>query len=116
MNTSQTPEGVFAVVDVSPLYAEMGGQVGDTGTLTIERDKTTYTWRGFRHTYGQKVRGQRTRSTGRTGMTVGVLRKSIMKAAGPAQAAQAQAQATAAAPAAGEAKKEVKPKEAPKKE
>ena len=25
------------------------------------------TWVGFRHQYGQKVRGQRTRSTGRTG-------------------------------------------------
>jgi len=40
--TCQTPEGLVAVVDVSPLYAEMGGQVGDTGTLTIDRDKATY--------------------------------------------------------------------------
>ena len=42
----------------------------------IEREKKLYTWRGYRHAYGQKVRGQRTKNTGRTGMTVGVIRKS----------------------------------------
>ncbi len=35
-------QGPLAVVDVSPLYAEMGGQVGDTGTLTFERDRASY--------------------------------------------------------------------------
>jgi alanyl-tRNA synthetase len=35
-------QGPMAVVDVSPLYAEMGGQVGDTGMLTFERDKASY--------------------------------------------------------------------------
>ena len=33
-------------------------------------------YRGIRHETGQKVRGQRTKSTGRTGTTVGVKRKS----------------------------------------
>ncbi len=42
LNTSQSPEGLLAVVDVSPLYAEMGGQVGDAGTLTFQRDRATY--------------------------------------------------------------------------
>ncbi len=67
----------------------------------IEKEKLLNTWRGYRHAYGQKVRGQRTRSTGRTGMSVGVIRKSIaMKAGGPAAAAPgAAAAATAAAPA-----------------
>jgi small subunit ribosomal protein S13 len=37
------------------------------------------TWMGFRHQYGQKVRGQRTRSTGRTGATVGVTKKKIQE-------------------------------------
>lgn len=37
------------------------------------------TWTGFRHQYGQKVRGQRTRSTGRTGATVGVTKKKIQE-------------------------------------
>lgn len=32
-------------------------------------------YRGIRHEQGQKVRGQRTRSNGRTGMTVGVIRR-----------------------------------------
>jgi small subunit ribosomal protein S13 len=32
-------------------------------------------YRGIRHETGQKVRGQRTKSTGRTGITVGVKRK-----------------------------------------
>ena len=38
-----------------------------------------HTWVGFRHQYGQKVRGQRTRSTGRTGATVGVTKKKIQE-------------------------------------
>jgi len=38
----------------------------------IEREKATNSWRGFRHMYGLKVRGQRTRTTGRKGGAVGV--------------------------------------------
>ncbi len=49
-----------------------------------EKEKRIFSWNGFRHYYGQKVRGQRTRNTGRTGMAVGVLRKSIIAAAAPA--------------------------------
>ena len=41
------------------------------------------TWIGARHQYGQKARGQRTRNTGRTGATIGVMKKSVQ----PAQAA-----------------------------
>ena len=63
----------------------------------IDHDKDSYTWRGYRHAYGQKVRGQRTRSTGRTGMTVGVLRKAVLAKAGAAAAAQAGTGAQAAA-------------------
>ncbi|MBI2079690.1 30S ribosomal protein S13 [Candidatus Micrarchaeota archaeon] len=55
----------------------------------IEREKKAYSWKGYRHSYGQKVRGQRTRNTGRTGMAVGVLRKTIMAAAGAAKEGQA---------------------------
>ncbi len=32
-------------------------------------------YRGIRHEKGKKVRGQRTRSTGRKGVTVGVIRR-----------------------------------------
>jgi len=31
----------------------------------IEREKTSGSWRGIRHMFGLKVRGQRTRCTGR---------------------------------------------------
>jgi small subunit ribosomal protein S13 len=41
----------------------------------IEHEKKLYTWRGYRHHYGQKVRGQRTKNTGRKGMSLGVIRK-----------------------------------------
>jgi len=41
----------------------------------IEREKRIKSLRGIRHALGLKVRGQRTRTTGRTGITVGVKRK-----------------------------------------
>ncbi|ADV65651.1 30S ribosomal protein S13 [Desulfurococcus mucosus] len=41
----------------------------------IEREKRIKSWRGIRHALGLKVRGQRTRTTGRTGVTVGVRKK-----------------------------------------
>ena len=41
----------------------------------IEREIKINSWRGLRHKLGLKVRGQRTRTTGRTGMTVGVSKK-----------------------------------------
>jgi small subunit ribosomal protein S13 len=68
----------------------------------IEREKKIYTWKGYRHAYGQKVRGQRTRNTGRTGMAVGVLRKAVIAAGAPAVGTGAKG-AAAAAPAGGAA-------------
>ena len=38
----------------------------------VEREKTSGSWRGYRHMFGLKVRGQRTRCTGRKGGAVGV--------------------------------------------
>lgn len=61
----------------------------------IERERTTNSWRGYRHMYGLKVRGQCTRTTGRKGGAVGVAKAG--KPA-PAQAAAAPAATTAAAP------------------
>lgn len=52
----------------------------------IAREVTLRTWRGARHQYGQKVRGQRTRSTGRTGATMGVTKKAVKPGAVPAKA------------------------------
>jgi small subunit ribosomal protein S13 len=45
----------------------------------IERERAIQSWKGVRHSLGLKVRGQRTRTTGRKGRTVGV-----KKAAQPA--------------------------------
>ena len=41
----------------------------------IEREKRIKSWRGIRHALGLKVRGQRTATTGRLGMTIGVKRR-----------------------------------------
>lgn len=58
----------------------------------IDREKNIYTWKGYRHAYRQKVRGQRTRNTGRIGMSVGVIRKAVLaqtKGATPSSGAPA---------------------------
>jgi small subunit ribosomal protein S13 len=77
----------------------VGTDLSFTVRQDIEREKTVNSYRGNRHQFGQKVRGQRTRSTGRTGMTVGVLRKAVLKK-GVAPAAATTAAAPAAAGAA----------------
>lgn len=69
----------------------------------IEREKLSNSWRGFRHTYGLKVRGQRTRTTGRKGASVGVKKGGKVLPAGAAPTAAPGAEAAAAAPAAGTA-------------
>jgi len=51
----------------------------------IEDEKNVQSWRGIRHSLGLKVRGQRTRTTGRKGATVGV-RKAALQAAAKAAA------------------------------
>lgn len=69
----------------------------------IEREKNSGSWRGFRHTYGLKVRGQRTRTTGRKGGAVGVRKggKVLPAGATPAEGAAAPAGAAPAEGAAG---------------
>ncbi|TLZ71415.1 MAG: 30S ribosomal protein S13 [Methanobacteriota archaeon] len=51
----------------------------------INRMKMIRSYRGIRHEQGQKVRGQRTRSNGRTGLTVGVIKKTAIAAAKAAE-------------------------------
>lgn len=45
----------------------------------VKRMKEIKSWRGYRHAYGLKARGQRTRSTGRKGRAVGVRVKVRMR-------------------------------------
>ncbi|MFH1779957.1 MAG: 30S ribosomal protein S13 [Candidatus Micrarchaeota archaeon] len=43
----------------------------------IDREKITRSYKGWRHATGQRVRGQHSRSTGRSGLTIGVLKKAL---------------------------------------
>ena len=62
----------------------------------IEREKLVMSWRGYRHMFGLRVRGQCTRTTGRRGGAVGVKKVKMMPGAAPAAPS-----AAAAAPPAG---------------
>ena len=71
-----------------PLVGESPHYVGPD-LETRRRDdinvmKMIRSYRGVRHERGQKVRGQRTRSNGRTGMAAGVLKKAAKEAAAAA--------------------------------
>ena len=54
----------------------------------IEREKTSGSWRGIRHMFGLKVRGQRTRCTGRKGGAVGVAKGGKVAPTGGAAGAE----------------------------
>jgi len=45
----------------------------------IEQMKNLKTWKGFRHAYGLRARGQHTRTTGRKGKAMGVKKKEAIK-------------------------------------
>lgn len=63
----------------SPVTGENQHLLGSQLDLTLREDlnrmKKTRSYTGIRHERGHKVRGQRTKSTGRRGATVGVQRK-----------------------------------------
>ena len=54
----------------------------------VERERNAGSWRGVRHSLGLKVRGQRTRTTGRKGRTIGVRKASLQAAARTAAGAK----------------------------
>ena len=45
----------------------------------IDDEKAMRSWRGYRHAYGLKVRGQHTKTTGRAGKSLGVKKKTIQQ-------------------------------------
>jgi len=47
--------------------------------MDIEKLKEAKSWRGYRHAYGLKVRGQRTKTTGRAGKALGVKKKAFIR-------------------------------------
>ena len=77
--------------------------------IYIENEKNIYTWRGYRHAFGQKVRGQGTRTSGRKGLTVGVARTKVREAAAAAKKAETKPAAGVAKPAAGATPAAAKP-------
>ena len=73
----------------------------------IERERITASWRGYRHLSGLKVRGQRTRTSGRKGGAVGVAKGGLAapaKKGSPGAPGATDAAATTADAAAGEKK------------
>ncbi|MEM2968089.1 MAG: 30S ribosomal protein S13 [Candidatus Bathyarchaeia archaeon] len=50
--------------------------------IDIDKEKEIKSWRGYRHAYGLKVRGQRTKTTGRAGKALGVKKKAVMQKPG----------------------------------
>lgn len=86
-------------------FHHIGPDVDTARRDSVNQMKMIRSYRGVRHERGQKVRGQRTRSNGRTGMAAGVLKKAAKEAAaakgkeeggGSAPAAAAPAAAPAA--------------------
>ena len=60
--------------------------IGNPLELTVKRDidrmKRIKSYKGVRHNSNLKVRGQRTKSTGRHGLVIGVIRKKLLKKGG----------------------------------
>ena len=54
----------------------------------IDQAKEMRSWRGYRHAYSLKVRGQRTKTTGRAGKALGVKKKALMARPGAAPPAE----------------------------
>ena len=48
----------------------------------IDKDKEIRSWRGYRHAYSLKVRGQRTKCTGRAGKALGVKKTNMQQKSG----------------------------------
>lgn len=69
----------------------IGAELGTADRDDVNMMKMVRSYKGVRHERGQKVRGQRTRSNGRTGMAAGVLKKAAKEAAA-AKAAEGEAE------------------------
>jgi small subunit ribosomal protein S13 len=79
---------------------KVGPDLGVALQDDVNRMKRTRSYKGMRHEKGKKVRGQRTRSNGRKGLAVGVMKKREGPApeGGPAAAPAAPAPAPAEEP------------------
>jgi len=66
--------------DVHVLSADLALKI----KTDIDQAKEIRSWRGYRHAYSLKVRGQRTKTTGRAGKALGVKKKGLMQKTGGA--------------------------------
>ena len=64
--------------DMHVLSAELALKI----KTDIDGAKEIRSWRGYRHAYGLKVRGQRTKTTGRAGKALGVKKKTLLQKPG----------------------------------
>jgi len=83
------------VKDIERILAESGETKQLLGTdldlalkSDLDRERNIQSWKGVRHSLGLKVRGQRTRTTGRKGKTVGVRKATLQQAAQAAKTAE----------------------------
>ncbi len=67
--------------DIHVLSADLAFKI----KTDIDGAKEIRSWRGYRHAYSLKVRGQRTKTTGRQGKSLGVKKKTLQAAAKPAE-------------------------------
>ena len=68
--------------DMHVLSAELAFKI----KTDIDGAKEIRSWRGYRHAYSLKVRGQRTKTTGRAGKALGVKKKTLLQRPGAAPA------------------------------
>ncbi|HSV49437.1 MAG TPA: 30S ribosomal protein S13 [Candidatus Acidoferrales bacterium] len=66
--------------DIHVLSADLAFKI----KTDIDGAKEIRSWRGYRHAYSLKVRGQRTKTTGRAGKALGVKKKTLMQKPGAA--------------------------------
>ena len=59
-----------------------GNDIDLVNKMDVDRMKRLRSWKGLRHMYNLKVRGQHTRTTGRSGLVVGYLRQNLKKKSG----------------------------------
>ena len=84
--TNPSRHGIPAWMLNRPKDMETGKDLHLTGAdlklrikTDIEEMKDLKSWRGYRHAYGLRVRGQHTKTTGRSGKAMGVKKKDLIK-------------------------------------
>jgi len=84
--TNPSRHGIPAWMLNRPKDMETGKDLHLTGAdlklrikTDIEEMKDLKSWRGYRHAYGLRVRGQHTKTTGRSGKAMGVKKKELIR-------------------------------------